>query len=100
MTHSKSYAHLPSSPCNCLKINSLADMPLPLGDAKAVATAAPETTLPLVFLNDFDFTEEGVVRCIFSFDAVGDMGNYELSWPRGFLSHEGLVATLMTHASL
>lgn len=39
-------------------------MPLPLGDTTAVAAAAPEATLPLVFLNDFDFTEEGALHCI------------------------------------
>lgn len=40
------------------QINSLTDMPLPLGGSDGEA-AAPETKYPLAFLNDFVFSKEG-----------------------------------------
>lgn len=47
---------------NAKKINSLTDFPVPLGGEPGRGVApAEETTLPVVFFNDFDFTAEGAV---------------------------------------
>ena len=41
------------------KINSLTDMPAPLGSSGGAEAAAADTRAPLAFLNDFVFTREG-----------------------------------------